>query len=171
MADISQVLATYDTLVGVALGAGLTYGFGALNRRHQESREDATRWYNARREAYGAFLIAASRMSWINPVGEEPDRPPKEVVDEIVAAMEAVRLVGSPRVIEAADSLFAAVGEDLANYAQKFMELAPQWVEATGEEAATLRERLDNAREAGRMPAARKAFEETARNDLGHPSP
>ncbi len=39
MADIPQVLATYDALVGVALGAGLTYGFGALNRRHQEARE------------------------------------------------------------------------------------------------------------------------------------
>jgi hypothetical protein len=32
MADIPQVLATYDALVGVALGAGLTYGFGALKR-------------------------------------------------------------------------------------------------------------------------------------------
>jgi hypothetical protein len=38
MADIPQVLATYDALVGVALGAGLTYGFGALNRRHQEAQ-------------------------------------------------------------------------------------------------------------------------------------
>jgi hypothetical protein len=37
MADIPQVLATYDALVGVALGAGLTYGFGALNRRRQEA--------------------------------------------------------------------------------------------------------------------------------------
>jgi hypothetical protein len=33
MADIPQVLATYDALVGVVLGAGLAYGFGALNRR------------------------------------------------------------------------------------------------------------------------------------------
>jgi hypothetical protein len=32
--------ANYDALVGVALGAGLTYGFSALNRRHQEARED-----------------------------------------------------------------------------------------------------------------------------------
>jgi hypothetical protein len=55
MADIPQVLATYDALVGVALGAGLTYGFGALNRRHQEGREDATRWYQARFDAYAAF--------------------------------------------------------------------------------------------------------------------
>ena len=61
MADILQVLATYDALVGVALGAGLAYGFGALNRRHQEAREDATRWYQARREAYATFLMAASQ--------------------------------------------------------------------------------------------------------------
>ena len=47
MADIAQVLATYDALVGVALGAGLTYGFGALNRRHVEKREEATRLYEA----------------------------------------------------------------------------------------------------------------------------
>ena len=42
MADLPQIIATYDAtydaLVGVALGAGLTYGFSALNRRHQESR-------------------------------------------------------------------------------------------------------------------------------------
>jgi hypothetical protein len=48
MADIPQVLATYGALVGVALGAGLTYVFGALNRRHQEAREDRTRWYGER---------------------------------------------------------------------------------------------------------------------------
>ena len=35
MADIPQALANYDAFVGVALGAGLTYEFGALNRRHQ----------------------------------------------------------------------------------------------------------------------------------------
>jgi hypothetical protein len=52
MADIAQVIATYDALVGVAIGAGLTYGFGALNRRHQEAREDRTRWYEARLQAY-----------------------------------------------------------------------------------------------------------------------
>jgi hypothetical protein len=43
MADVAEVLATYDALVGVALGAGLTYGFSALNRRHQEAREDKIR--------------------------------------------------------------------------------------------------------------------------------
>jgi hypothetical protein len=60
MADIPQVVATYDALVGVALGAGLTYGFGALNRRQQERREDKTRWYQARLEAYADFYRALS---------------------------------------------------------------------------------------------------------------
>jgi hypothetical protein len=46
MTDIGQVLATYDALVGVAVGAGLTYGFGALNRRHQEwqGRRNSVVW-------------------------------------------------------------------------------------------------------------------------------
>jgi hypothetical protein len=45
MADIGQVLATGGTaLVSAAAGAGLTYWLGALNRRHQEAREDKTRF-------------------------------------------------------------------------------------------------------------------------------
>jgi hypothetical protein len=44
--------ANYDALVGVALGAGLTYGFSALNRRHQEARENETRWYEKRLQVY-----------------------------------------------------------------------------------------------------------------------
>jgi hypothetical protein len=59
MADIPQVLATYDALVGVALGAGLTYGLGALNRRQQEAREDRTRWYEKRLQAYADLSAAA----------------------------------------------------------------------------------------------------------------
>ena len=60
MADVAEVLATYDALVGVALGAGLTYGFSFLNRRHQEAREDKTRWYQARLDAYADFYRALS---------------------------------------------------------------------------------------------------------------
>ncbi len=49
MADIGQVLSTGGTtILGVAVGAGLTYWLGALNRRHQEAREDKTRWYQER---------------------------------------------------------------------------------------------------------------------------
>jgi hypothetical protein len=57
MADIAQVLATGGAaLVSAAVGAGLTYWLGALNRRHQEAREDATRWYEKRVQAYKTFL-------------------------------------------------------------------------------------------------------------------
>jgi hypothetical protein len=63
MADIAQVLATGGTaLVSAAAGAGLTYWLGGLDRRHQEAREDKTRWYEARREAYAALLIATQRV-------------------------------------------------------------------------------------------------------------
>jgi hypothetical protein len=54
VADVGQVLATGGTtIVGVATGAGLTYWFSALNRRHQEAREDATRWYDDRTPVVG----------------------------------------------------------------------------------------------------------------------
>jgi hypothetical protein len=58
MADIPQLISNSDALVGVALGAGLTYGFGSLNRRRQEARENETRWYEERLRAYVAFYQA-----------------------------------------------------------------------------------------------------------------
>jgi hypothetical protein len=177
MADIPQVLATYDALVGVALGAGLTYGFGALNRRHQERREDKTRWYQARREAYAAFLIATSRVSkGLRDAAGKAGRPMDELMDELIAAMGAVRLVGSPPVIEAADNLFTAILEDVETIGQKLFELARRHVEqgqVPDEDLDLVEEELDNFSRAGpiHMPSARKAFEEAARKDLGHPSP
>jgi hypothetical protein len=72
MADIAQALVTGGTaLVSAAAGAGLTYRLGALNRRHQEARENETRWYEARREAYGVLLIAAHRVSLATTSGFE----------------------------------------------------------------------------------------------------
>ena len=121
MADIPQLLSNYDALIGVALGAGLTYGFGALNRRHKEAREDETCWYEARREAYGALLIATSRVAnAIRDAGRTPVRPMGEPNDELTAAMGAVRLVASPPVREAADNLFDAdvAGSELAQGAR-----------------------------------------------------
>jgi hypothetical protein len=88
MADIPQVLATYDALVGVALGAGLTYGFGVLNRRHQEARENETRSYEARREAYGALFIAATRVArnYLDTT-EKPEPPTDEMLDQIIVTL------------------------------------------------------------------------------------
>lgn len=66
MGGIGQVLATGGTTIaGVALGAGLTYLFGALTRRHQEEREDKTRWYEMRLRAYAEFMEASGELAAI----------------------------------------------------------------------------------------------------------
>jgi imidazolonepropionase-like amidohydrolase len=168
MADIPQVLANYDALVGVALGAGLAYGFGALNRRHQEAREDKTRWYEARREAYAALLIAAQRVS-VSSEDATPEEKMSELADELSAAMGAVRLVGSPEVVEAANNVFIAVLEDVELFRQEVLDFA-QKVEDSDEELDPLEE-LENLETTRvlHMPEARKAFEKAARKDLGHP--
>jgi hypothetical protein len=149
MADIPQVLATYDALVGVALGAGLTYGFGALNRRHQETREDKTRWFEARFRAYidllrgseHSFAVAAKATE--EPVSLEEAR---KLGSELVAAVSSVRLVGSQDVVEKADRLFSAI--------MRAVNLALEEPKRADE--------ID-------MRAELRAFEEAARKDLGHP--
>ena len=80
MADISQVLATGGTaLVSAAAGAGLTYWLGALNRRHQEAREDATRWYEARFKAYAELpersAIAFERLGGTRTIWKSERTP------------------------------------------------------------------------------------------------
>jgi hypothetical protein len=103
MADVAEVLATYDALVGVALGAGLTYGFSALSRRHQEAREDKTRWYQARLDAYAEFYQALSD-GWL-PVGARR-RASKEAVSRLRNALGLILLVGSAEVCAIAMALF-----------------------------------------------------------------
>lgn len=167
--DLKEFLDAGMAIVGVVIGAGLTYVFGALNRRHQEEREDKTRWYEARREAYGALLIAASRVSRSFRDEPKPGRPTGEPMDELIAAMGALRLVGSPPVIEAADNLFTAILEDVALHGQKLLEMARRKAEDSEMDLDLLEEELDNLPRARtiHMPAARKAFEEAARKDLG----
>jgi hypothetical protein len=103
MADVAEVLATYDALVGVALGAGLTYGFSALSRRHQEAREDKTRWYQARLAAYTEFYQALSD-GWL-PLGSKRRIDPK-AVSRLRNALGLIQLVGSMQVCEIALALF-----------------------------------------------------------------
>lgn len=105
MADIPQVLATYDALVGVALGAGLTYGFGALNRCHQEAREDNTRWYEARFKAYAEFSRAVnSGVLW--RVNENLTWEERRQVQEQLASLAAdIRLVGSVEAIKEVEEI------------------------------------------------------------------
>jgi hypothetical protein len=106
MADIAQVLATGGTtIVGVAVGAGLTYWFGALNRRHQEAREDATRWYDARLQAYTEFSGALTEGYFITTRPQIEIEKKERLAQRLMDALGTIELVGSPEVAEAARAL------------------------------------------------------------------
>jgi hypothetical protein len=157
MADIPQVLSNYDALVGVALGAGLTYGFGALNRRHQEARENETRWYNARFQAYVDLLraVGQNEVLWVtDPIDEDH----RELLLSLRAALGSVRLVGSDEVIKVANKLIGATFGDMADYVTGVIDETPVVAE-TGIERLERLERLV------------RQFVTVARKDLGHPSP
>jgi hypothetical protein len=111
MADIPQLLANYDALVGVALGAGLTYGFGTLNRRHVEARENETRWYEQRRQAYVRLVVSAFAVShMLERLNVEP--PSKQEKNQRFSALHSalaeVRIVGSTDVRQKASDLYTA---------------------------------------------------------------
>jgi hypothetical protein len=114
MADVGQVLATGGTtIVGVAVGAGLTYWFGALNRRHQEAREDRTRWYEARFKSYvGLFRSVVDAVAAAH--SEEEDARNKAVA-ELSASLQTVRFVGSPEAALSAQSLFQVLLDAIGN--------------------------------------------------------
>jgi hypothetical protein len=113
MADLPQVLATYDALVGVAVGAGLTYGFGALNRRQQERREDKTRLYEARFQAYAQLSQAALTRGVIDPrTSPNAEERLSQAMTSASSAMGAIALVGSDEVLIAANKLVVTVGEE-----------------------------------------------------------
>jgi hypothetical protein len=86
-------------LIGVVLGAGLTYLFGTLNRRHQEGREDRTRWYEARFRAYTDFLQAVFEAFYTPTVNRD------DKFRRVLAAWGTTRLVSSARVDERASDL------------------------------------------------------------------
>jgi len=118
MADIPQVLANYDALVGVALGAGLTYGFSFLNRRHQEAREDKTRWYQARLDAYADFYRALSDW-WLLGVRAQSTQDDREkLVGRLSNAHGLIQFIGSPEVALLSDALFKEAIEEGEDEAQ-----------------------------------------------------
>jgi hypothetical protein len=101
MADIAQAIANYDALVGVALGAGLTFGFGALNRRHVEKQEEATRLYEARFQTYAQLSQAALTRGVIDPRNTSPNAEERlsQAMTSATSAMGAIGLVGSDEVL------------------------------------------------------------------------
>jgi hypothetical protein len=176
MANIERMLANGGwAIVGVVVGSSLTYLSGALNRHHQEAREDRTRWYDTRREAYVALLITASRFSHALSDAKSGGQAMQNIMEELTAVMGAVSLVASPATIQAAKNLFEAVLEDYGATHQEFFEatrhlVENREVELTHEELDFLEEQIAKVQ---RSPSpkhraeARAAFEEAARRDLG----
>jgi hypothetical protein len=149
--DIAGTLATYDALVGVALGAGLTYGFGALNRRHQEKREDRTRWYETRLKAYAEFTQTVSDAALLMYPSTTSYAEKKEARErtsaELRRVVSTIRLVGSPEVVNQAEKLFQAASGELSDGFRGPPFDWKIWGEWLGK------------------------FGAAARKDLGHPSP
>jgi hypothetical protein len=143
MADISQLLATYDALVGVALGAGLTYGFGALNRRHQEAREDKTRWYETRLKAYGeigqTFLNMALLMEQSTRSYAELREARERAVAELRRLAGTIHLVGSPEVVNEVERLLQIALEGLRDVSAGRRVDAARWGELVDEFAVAAR--------------------------------
>jgi hypothetical protein len=118
MPDIGRTLDALDsTAVGVLLGAGLTYSTSLLNRRHQEKREDKTRWYNSKLEAYSTFLSTVFHQLFIHTrttlTAEEPDSERRRLLTDeymqvAVALQNAtapIRIVGSTEIIKAVEGV------------------------------------------------------------------
>jgi hypothetical protein len=109
MADMVQVLATGGTaLVSAAAGAGLTYWLGAMNRRHQEEREDRTRWYEARREAYARFLDTIAAHSLVSRREDASTDDLDGATAALLSAFGAIRLLGSPDALHTAEQYLVA---------------------------------------------------------------
>lgn len=145
MADVGQVLATGGTtIVGVAVGAGLTYWFGALNRRHQEAREDETRWYEARFNAYSDFYGTLNDAWWLAVHGQPTHEDRQKLSARVYSALGRVQLVGSPEAINTAITIAEEFSAESAK-ATKFDE--------------------------ERVTPFFYRFLDAARKDLGHPVP
>ena len=142
MADLAEVLSAYQGLVGVAVGVGLTHWLGALNRRHQEKREEANRLYEARFQAYARLSEAALARSVVDPLtSPNIEERFSQAMTLATSAMGAIALVGSHEVLDDANDLIVKVGEETAR---------------TDPDLYRLRDAL-------------AAFREAARKDLGRP--
>jgi hypothetical protein len=107
VADVGPALVTGGaTVIGVVVGAGLTYWQGALNRRHQEEREDKTRWYEARLQAYIQLNQAIEDMTALLFGGQKPSNEERQrAMAALRSAHSTVHLVGSPDTYDEAEAL------------------------------------------------------------------
>jgi hypothetical protein len=148
---LAEVLSTYQALAGVAVGAGLTYWFGALNRRRQEAREDKTRWYETRLKAYAELAQTVSNLTWLTRPSTTSYAEKKEArgkaASELGRAVGIIRLVGSLEVVDKAGRLLRVANEGMSNAFSGRRVDTKLWDKSLEE------------------------FGTAARKDLGHPSP
>lgn len=112
--DLSSELVA---LLGVAVGAGLSWGSGALTDRSRFRREQQVRWREQRLSTYANFSAAAKQtMSLLFRVGahlkvdQQSEPMSLDEAKPLLAAafhareqeFERVRMVGSPEIVEAA---------------------------------------------------------------------
>src|SRR5215217_4662044 len=115
MADIAQAVVTGGmSMAGVAIGVGLNHWLSALNRRHQEDREDKTHLYEARFQAYAQLSQAALTRSVIDPrTSPNAEERLSQAMMSATTAMGAIALVGSDEVLIAANKLVVTVGDEI----------------------------------------------------------
>jgi hypothetical protein len=137
--------------VGVAVGVVLTYWLGSLNRRHQEAREDKTRWYETRLKAYAELTQTVSSSAWLTRPSTTSYAEKKEArekaASELGRAVGVIRLVGSLEVVAKAERLLRVANEGMGDAFSGRRVDAKTWDKSLEE------------------------FETAARKDLGHPSP
>jgi len=114
LAEVRQLLADGGwAIVGVAVGAGLTYWLGALNRRHQEARENRTRWYEQRLRAYVDFYVAEAELYWATHNKETTRAFRRGETRKLHSLLSVIDFVGSPEVRRAAGKSFDVTLEEM----------------------------------------------------------
>jgi hypothetical protein len=114
LADIGQVVATgATTIVGIAVGAGLTYRLNVLSRRHQEAREDRARWYEQRFRAYVDFSRAENELFWAIHNNETTRSFRREEVRKLHGLLSVIDFVESPEVRKEAGKVFDATLDEI----------------------------------------------------------
>jgi hypothetical protein len=102
-------------VIGVIVGAFLTYLFGSLTRRRQEKRDEKTRWYDARLQAY-VELYQAAYDAYFTAYGNRPSTEVSSTLGQrLLTAVGTIHFVGSPEVIESAEKVLDDALEELGS--------------------------------------------------------
>jgi len=161
---VSALWEQAPALVGVAVGALLSFTLAAVAERARWRRDVAIRWDPQRMTVYAEYAFAVREMYQIvlavaardgygpgpsRPVAPDADTALAEAEAERAARFEAVLLVGNPRTVAAARRWHQAVWH-LENFVRGRLSGHAEW-------AAAMRE----------FGVARAEYYQAARRDLG----